>query len=131
MDFYEMLKNEIETQYGSVGHFASVIGVSRSVFTRLFSNGINNIGNKTLRKISIALDVVFEDLKIEKLTYREYTQNEIEKFEKEDKEHSRLVIDPLNPLEEDIIKALRELDFTGQYKVLEYAKDINPNYKRK
>lgn len=127
MTIEELLKNEIENQYGSIYNFCKTTGLSRSMFTRIASKGLSSASNVSLNKIAKHLGLNFEDLKNGKIVYREYTPEEIKKFEQE--EIRKIEIDQWNPLERELVDRFRELNVNGQFKVLEYMKDIKATYK--
>lgn len=129
MGFYEILQSEIEAQYGSIYSFSQVAKVSQSTFTRINQLGIGSCSKKTVRKIALNLGLDYEALLDSRIEGKTYSPEEIARFNSEKIASATDV--PLNPIEEDILAQLRGLDVSGQFKVLEYIKDITPKYERK
>ena len=127
MTVEELLKNEIELQYGSTYNFCKTTGLSRSMFTKIASKGIKSVSNVSLNKIAKHLGLSISDLKKGKIVYHEYTPEEIAKFESE--KIAPIVVDTNNPIEIQLLEAFRNLDFKGQIKTIEYIKDITATYK--
>lgn len=126
MTFEELLKNEIETQYGSIYHFSQVTKISQSTFTKISKSGVKAVTDQTLRRIAFHLALDFDALKNSEIKFAEYTEEEKAKFSAE--KLAPVSSDPLNPIEADILNHLKGLDVSGQFKVLEYIKDITPKY---
>ena len=55
----EILRNQIEAQYGSVLHFAEEVGIPQSTIRNIFSRGLDGVGVGTAIKIcrSLHLDI--------------------------------------------------------------------------
>lgn len=129
MDSYETLRNEIEIQYGSVYHFAEVLGVAQSNFSKMKNKGITACSPQILSKVAVGLGLDYAELREGRVVIKPLTPEEIIRYKSEKIASATDV--PLNPIEEDILTNLRGLDVSGQFKVLEYIKDITPKYERK
>lgn len=132
MNVEELLKREIEIQYDSIYKFAKVTGISRATFTRIFNDerGIHGVSDTTLRKIALALGLSYDALINGEIKGQEYSEEQLAAIRKETENRPNLVLDSHNPLEQDLLTAFRELTYHGQFKVLEYIKDIIDNNRR-
>ena len=121
MTFLDDLKTEIEIQYGSVYHFSEVSGVSRPVFSKLFSKGIGSVSSSSLVKIARGLGIDYEQLKNGAIVPYDYTRMEEEKLESD-------AVQTDDPLITAIVREADKLDNAGKLKVFEYVRDILPKY---
>ena len=129
MTFEEKLRREIELQYGSLYHFAQVIGVSRSVFTGLKNAGIESLSEKTVKKIARGLSFDPESLMRKEFVY--VSNVPLEEIEAEAEVIKQAKANRiLSPLEETLLTAFQDLSVKGQFKVLDYIEDISAKYKK-
>lgn len=122
-DFERKLYFRIKDDFGTPAFFASVIDVSRSLFNKIFDNGIKSVRRDTREKIANGLSLKFDEF--ERGNFETLITEPIEPVQVQ-----LLSTDPLNPLEKELLTAFRELSVSGQFKVVEYVSDIKEKYRK-
>lgn len=72
----EILRNQIEAQYGSVLHFAEEVGIPQSTIRNIFSRGLDGVGVGTAIKICRSLNLDIDSLMEGKFSVRPNRQKE-------------------------------------------------------